>query len=136
MGLDRTICIHRVVIDPTNPNTVYAAAIGNPYAEHPERGVFKTTDGGETWNKILYANDTTGCADLVMDPSNPNKLIAAMWQFRRTPWNLKMPGCLMGNLEELVLLSVAVCQEGCMQKLRQQKTVCTKVMMGVLNGYW
>ena len=47
MGLDKTICIHRVVIDPTNPNTVYAAAIGNPYAEHPERGVFKTTDGGE-----------------------------------------------------------------------------------------
>ncbi len=92
MGLDKTICIHRVVVDPTNPNTVYAAAIGNPYAEHPERGVFKTTDGGETWNKILYANDTTGCADLVMDPSNPNKLIAAMWQFRRTPWNLKSGG--------------------------------------------
>ncbi len=92
MGLDKTICIHRVVIDPTNTNTVYAAAIGNPYAEHPDRGVFKTTDGGETWNKILYANDTTGCADLIMDPSNPNKLIAAMWQFRRTPWNLKSGG--------------------------------------------
>lgn len=88
MGLDKTVCIHRVVIDPTDPNTVYAAAIGNPFAEHPERGVFKTTDGGQTWNKILYANDTTGCADLVMDPSNPNKLIAAMWQFKRTPWNL------------------------------------------------
>ena len=92
MGLDKTICIHRVVIDPTNPNTVYAAAIGNPYAEHPDRGVFKTTDGGETWSKILYANDTTGCADLIMDPSNPNKLIAAMWQFRRTPWDLKSGG--------------------------------------------
>jgi photosystem II stability/assembly factor-like uncharacterized protein len=92
MGLDKTICIHRVVIDPTEPNTVYVAAIGNPYAEHPERGVFKTTDGGETWNKILFANDTTGCADLIMDPSNPNKLIAAMWQFRRTPWNLKSGG--------------------------------------------
>ncbi len=92
MGLEKTICIHRVVIDPANPNTVYAAAIGNPYAEHSERGVFKSTDGGETWNKILYVNDTTGCADLVMDPSNPNKLIAAMWQFRRTPWNLKSGG--------------------------------------------
>lgn len=92
MGLDKTICIHRVVIDPTNPNTVYVAAIGNPYAEHPERGVFKTTDGGETWSKILYANDTTGCADLVMDPSNPNKLIAAMWQFRRKPWELQSGG--------------------------------------------
>jgi photosystem II stability/assembly factor-like uncharacterized protein len=92
MGLEKTVCIHRVVIDPVNPNTVYVAAIGNPFAEHPERGVFKTTDGGETWNKILYANDTTGCADLVMDPSNPNKLIAAMWQFKRTPWNLKSGG--------------------------------------------
>ena len=92
MGLEKTICIHRVVIDPVNPNTVYAAAIGNPYAEHPERGVFKTTDGGETWSKILYVNDTTGCAELVMDPSNPNKLIASMWQHRRTPWNLKSGG--------------------------------------------
>ena len=92
MGLEKTICIHRVVIDPVNPNTVYAAAIGNPYGEHPERGVFKTTDGGETWSKILYVNDTTGCAELVMDPSNPNKLIASMWQHRRTPWDLKSGG--------------------------------------------
>ena len=92
MGLEKTICIHRVVIDPTNSNTVYAAAIGNPYAEHPERGVFKTVDGGETWTKILFVNDTTGCADLIMDPTNPNKLIAAMWQFKRTPWNLKSGG--------------------------------------------
>jgi len=96
MGLEKTICIHRVLIDPVNPNTVYVAAIGNPYAEHSERGVFKTTDGGETWTKILYTNDTTGCADLVMDPSNPNKLIAAMWQFRRTPWNLKSGGAGSG----------------------------------------
>ena len=96
MGLEKTICIHRVVIDPVNPNTVFVAAIGNPYAEHPDRGVFKTTDGGETWSKILYVNDTTGCADLVMDPSNPNKLIAAMWQFRRTPWELKSGGAGSG----------------------------------------
>ncbi|MBK9570944.1 MAG: hypothetical protein IPO53_14250 [Chitinophagaceae bacterium] len=96
MGLEKTICIHRVVIDPANPNTVYAAAIGNPYAEHPDRGVFKTTDGGETWSKILYVNDSTGCADLVMDPSNPNKLVAGMWQFRRTPWNLKSGGAGSG----------------------------------------
>jgi len=96
MGLDKTVCIHRIVIDPTNANTIYAAAIGNPYAEHSERGVFKSTDGGETWNKILYTNDTTGCADLVMDPSNPNKLIAAMWQFRRTPWNLTSGGAGSG----------------------------------------
>lgn len=96
MGLEKTICIYRVVIDPVNPNTVYAAAIGNPYGIHPERGVFKTTDGGESWSKILYVNDTTGCADLVMDPSNPNKLIASMWQHRRTPWNLQSGGAGSG----------------------------------------
>jgi photosystem II stability/assembly factor-like uncharacterized protein len=92
MGLEKTRNLHRIIIDPTNPNIVYAAAIGNPYSEHPERGVFKTMDGGETWNKVLYTNDTSGCADLAMDPSNPNKLIANMWQHRRTPWSFKSGG--------------------------------------------
>ena len=92
MGLEKTICIHRIIIDPTNPNIVYAGAIGNPYDEHPERGVFKTTDGGETWNKVLYTNDTSGVADMVMDPSNPNKLLVAMWQHRRTPWSFNSGG--------------------------------------------
>ena len=92
MGLEKTRNIHRIIVDPVNPNTVYAAAIGNPYAIHPERGVFKTTDGGETWSKILYTNDTSGCADLVMDPSNSNRLIANMWQHRRTPWDFKSGG--------------------------------------------
>ncbi len=96
MGLEKTICIHRIVIDPTTPNTVYAASLGNPYGEHPDRGVFKTTDGGETWSKVLYVNDSTGCSDLVMDPSNPNKLIASMWQFRRKPWELKSGGAGSG----------------------------------------
>ena len=92
MGLEKTICIHRIIIDPSNPNVVYAGAIGNPYAEHPERGVYKTTDGGETWNKILYTNDTSGVADMVMDPSNPNKILVAMWQHRRTPWSFNSGG--------------------------------------------
>ncbi len=92
MGLEKTRNIHRVVIDPNNPNTVYAAVIGNPYASHPERGVYKTTDGGTTWTRILYTNESSGAADLVMDPSNPNKLIAAMWQHRRTPWDFKSGG--------------------------------------------
>lgn len=92
MGLEKTRNIHRIIIDPTDPNTIYAGAIGNPFAEHPERGVYKTTDGGQTWNRILYTNDTSGCADLVMDPSNPNKLIAAMWQHRRTPWSFMSGG--------------------------------------------
>ncbi|MES2648732.1 MAG: hypothetical protein V4717_17785 [Bacteroidota bacterium] len=92
MGLEKTRNIHRILIDPTNPSTIYVAAIGNPYATHPERGVFKTTDGGENWTRILYANDTTGCAELVMDPSNPNKLIANLWQHNRTPWGFTSGG--------------------------------------------
>jgi len=86
MGLEKTRHIHRVIIDPTNPNTVYAAAIGSPWGEHPERGVYKTIDGGKTWAKILYTNQKSGAADLVMDPQNPNKLIAAMWEHKRDPW--------------------------------------------------
>jgi photosystem II stability/assembly factor-like uncharacterized protein len=86
MGLERTRHIHRIIVDPSNPDVVYVGAIGSPWGEHPERGVFKTTDGGKTWNKILFANNKTGVADLVMDPANPNKLIAAMWEHKRDPW--------------------------------------------------
>lgn len=92
MGLEKTRNIHRILIDPQQPQTVYAGAIGNPFSEHPDRGVFKTTDGGETWKKVLYTNDTSGVADMVMDPSNPNKLFAAMWQHRRTPWSIQSGG--------------------------------------------
>ena len=86
MGLENTRHIHRVIIDPTNPDIVYVGAIGSPWGEHPERGVFKTIDGGKTWNKMLFANNKTGVADLIMDPTNPNKLIAAMWEHKRDPW--------------------------------------------------
>ncbi|MFD0994230.1 WD40/YVTN/BNR-like repeat-containing protein [Tenacibaculum geojense] len=92
MGLEKTRHIHRVIIDPTNPNIVYAAAIGSPWGEHKERGVYKTTDGGKTWKQILYNNNKTGAADLVMDPSNPNKLMAAMWEHKRDPWFFKSGG--------------------------------------------
>ena len=92
MGLENTRHIHRVIIDPTNPNTIYVGAIGSPWGEHPERGVFKTTDGGKTWNKILFANNKTGVGDMVMDPTNPNKLIVAMWEHKRDPWFFKSGG--------------------------------------------
>lgn len=92
MGLEKTRNIHRIIVDPSNQNTVYAGVIGNPFAAHPERGVFKTTDGGETWNRILHTNDTSGVADMIMDPSNPNKLFAALWQHSRTPWSLNSGG--------------------------------------------
>ena len=71
MGLEKTKNIHRIIIDPTNPNIVYVGVIGNPFADHPERGVFKTIDGGQTWEKILYTNERSGVGDMVMDPSNP-----------------------------------------------------------------
>ena len=96
MGLEKTRHIHRVIIDPTDPDVVYAGAIGSPWGEHPERGVFKTTDGGKTWNKILFNNNKTGVADLVMDPTNPNKLFAAMWEHKRDPWFFKSGGAGSG----------------------------------------
>ena len=86
MGLEKTKTIHRIIIDKHNTNVVYAAALGSAWGPNPERGVFKTTDGGKTWEKILYINDSTGCADFIVDPSNPNKLIAAMWEYGRKPW--------------------------------------------------
>ncbi|MFY0629245.1 MAG: hypothetical protein JXR05_02620 [Flavobacteriaceae bacterium] len=92
MGLEKTRHIHRIIVDPSNPNTVYVGAIGSPWGEHKERGVYKTTDGGKTWKQILYNNIKTGAADLVMDPSNPNKLIAAMWEHKRDPWFFKSGG--------------------------------------------
>jgi len=92
MGLEKTRHIHRVIIDPTNPDIVYAGAIGSPWGEHEERGVYKTMDGGETWERVLHTNIRSGVADLVMDPTNPNKLIAAMWEHKRDPWFFKSGG--------------------------------------------
>ncbi|MEN1783821.1 MAG: hypothetical protein AAGF77_01670 [Bacteroidota bacterium] len=92
MGLQKTRHIHRIIIDPTDPNIIYVGAIGSPWGEHPERGVFKTVDGGKTWNKILFANNKTGVADMVMDPTNPNKLFVALWEHKRDPWFFKSGG--------------------------------------------
>ncbi len=86
LGLAKTEKIHRVVLNPDNPDVAFAGALGTTWGENPERGVFKTVDGGKTWKKVLYVNEKTGCADLVMDPSNPNKLFASMWEHRRWPW--------------------------------------------------
>ena len=92
MGLEKTRHIHRIIIDPTNPDVVFVAAIGSPWGAHPDRGIFKTTDGGLSWEKILYANPKTGAADLIMDPTNPNKLVAALWEHKRDPWFFKSGG--------------------------------------------
>ncbi|XRE42439.1 hypothetical protein ACIVBQ_000643 [Tenacibaculum discolor] len=92
MGLEKTRHIHRVVIHPNNPDVVYVGAIGSPWGEHKERGVYKTTNSGKTWKQILFNNNKTGAADLIMDPSNPNKLIVAMWEHKRDPWFFKSGG--------------------------------------------
>lgn len=92
MGLEKTRNIHRILIDPTNPNVIYAGVIGNPYAEQQERGVYKTTDGGETWQRVLFTNEKSGVADMIMDAKNPNKLFVAMWQHKRTAWDFKSGG--------------------------------------------
>ncbi len=85
-GLKETKSIHRILIDPTDADVVYVGATGSAWGTNKERGVYKSIDGGNSWNKILYVNDTTGCADLVMDPANPNKIYAAMWSYLRQPW--------------------------------------------------
>ena len=92
LGLEKTERIHRVVLHPTDPNVAYAAAMGKLWGENPERGIYKTTDGGKTWKRILYVDERTGAADLVMDPSNPNKLFAALWDHQRWPWSFRSGG--------------------------------------------
>jgi photosystem II stability/assembly factor-like uncharacterized protein len=87
MGLPGTYTIPRLVIHPMDPNIVYVAASGHEWTDNPERGVYKTTDGGKTWEKVLYLNEKTGAIDLVMDPSNPDTLYAATWQRMRKKWN-------------------------------------------------
>lgn len=96
MGLEDTRTIHRIIVHPENPDVVYVAATGNAWADSPARGVYKTTDGGKNWRKILYRNERTGAADLVMDPENPEKLFAAMWEYRRWPWFFKSGGAGSG----------------------------------------
>ena len=92
VGLRGTRSIHRLLIHPDDADVAYAGAQGATWGPTPERGVYKTTDGGANWEQILFVNDTTGVADLVMDPQNPNKLIAAMWQYRRWPYFFESGG--------------------------------------------
>jgi photosystem II stability/assembly factor-like uncharacterized protein len=87
MGLADTYTIPRILIHPNNPDIVYVAASGHEWTSNAERGVYKTTDGGKTWQKVLYVDEKTGAIDLVMDPSDPNTLYAATWQRVRLKWN-------------------------------------------------
>jgi photosystem II stability/assembly factor-like uncharacterized protein len=91
IGLENTYQIGAVVVDPRDANTVYVAALGHPYAANPERGVFKTTDGGATWTKVLSKDNDTGAISLAMDPKHPEVVYASLWQTRRPPWNVYPP---------------------------------------------
>ncbi|MDP2528173.1 MAG: hypothetical protein Q8W51_00350 [Candidatus Palauibacterales bacterium] len=95
-GLQDVGQIERIVVSPQDPDVVYVAAVGHAWTPNPDRGVFKTTDGGATWNKVLFVNDTTGAIDLVMQPGNPRVLLAAMWQMQRLPWTLNDGGAGSG----------------------------------------
>ncbi len=96
MGLEKTRNIHRVLVHPRNPQIIYAAAIGTPWGDSEHRGVYKSTDGGKQWKKVLYVNEKTGAAELIMDPVNPDKLMVSMWEHRRNPWFFKSGGAGSG----------------------------------------
>lgn len=91
-GLKDTHTTMGLVVDPRNAEVVYAASMGHVFVPGPNRGVYKSTDGGKSWKKVLFVNDKTGVVDLVMDPKNPNVLYATAWQAYRTPWHLSSGG--------------------------------------------
>ena len=92
MGLEKTGRIPRTIIHPTNPDIVYVCALGHSYGDQPERGVYRTTDGGVTWTRTLFVDEKTGCSDLAMDPANPRILFAGMWQFVIHTWGRRSGG--------------------------------------------
>jgi photosystem II stability/assembly factor-like uncharacterized protein len=96
MGLDSTERIARIAVDPQHPDTVYVAATGHLWDDNTQRGVYRTRDGGKTWARVLYLDAQTGCADLVLDPANPQTIYAAMWTFRRHPWSFSSGGAKDG----------------------------------------
>jgi photosystem II stability/assembly factor-like uncharacterized protein len=92
VGLKDSRAIGKVIVHPRNPDIVFVAALGHPYGPNTERGVFRTTDGGKTWDKVLYKDENTGAIDVAFDPQNPNILFASLWEARRTPWTLSSGG--------------------------------------------
>jgi photosystem II stability/assembly factor-like uncharacterized protein len=88
MGLADTQQISAIEVDPGDPNTVFVGAMGHAWGPNADRGVFKTSDGGKTWKKVLFVNDTTGVSDMALDAGNPKVIFAGMWEFRRYPWTL------------------------------------------------
>ncbi|MBK9270581.1 MAG: glycosyl hydrolase [Saprospiraceae bacterium] len=92
IGLDSTEHISKILLDPSNANILYVAAPGPLWSDSPHRGLYKSTDAGKTWEKILYINPRTGVADIAIDPRNPNIVFATSWEFRRTPYSFESGG--------------------------------------------
>src|SRR3954468_11201009 len=92
VGLKDSRAIGKIIINPANPDIAFVAALGHPYGSNPERGIFRTTDGGKTWDKVLYKDENTGGIDVAFDPHNPNILFGALWQARRTSWSMESGG--------------------------------------------
>lgn len=92
LGLEETSAIPRILVDPHNPNIALVAALGDPFTDNVNRGVYRTTDGGKTWLKTLYVNASTGASDIAWDQKHPSVVFAGMWQFRRQPWTITSGG--------------------------------------------
>jgi len=92
MGLEKTERIGRIIIHPKNPDIVFAAALGNLWNSSADRGLYRTTDGGKTWEKVLFVDENTGCSDVAFDLTDPETMYAGMWEFRRTPWSFSSGG--------------------------------------------
>jgi len=92
LGLRDSRAIGKVIVNPKNPDIAFVAALGHPFGPNPERGIFRTLDGGKTWEKVLYKDENTGGIDVTFDPRNSNILFAALWEVRRTPWSLSSGG--------------------------------------------
>ncbi len=91
-GLKDTHAIGRIIVHPKNADIAFVAALGHPFGPNPERGIFRTTDGGKSWTKVLYKDENTGGIDIAFDPSNPNILFAGLWQARRSAWGMDSGG--------------------------------------------
>jgi photosystem II stability/assembly factor-like uncharacterized protein len=91
IGLENTKQIGRIIVDPKNPKTVFIAALGNVYAPNPDRGVYRSRDGGATWQKVLFKNEEVGAIDLAFDPVDPKIVYASLWNVRRPPWFIYTP---------------------------------------------
>jgi len=92
LGLAETHQITDIVVDPRDADRVYVSAIGHAFGPNPERGIFRTLDGGKSWKKVLFIDDSTGVNDLTIDPSNPRVLYASTYKFQRTPWSMLAGG--------------------------------------------